>query len=54
MISVPIVTINRTDTLIRNNLTIGMTATPSNITMFSPDGTKFKCGVNDGGTFSCS
>ncbi len=36
------------------NLNIGDGATQQNITMTSPDGTDFNCGVSNGGTFSCS
>ena len=35
------------------NLIIGTSASPKNITMFSPDGTSFSCGVANDGTWGC-
>ncbi len=46
--------INRTGTEINQTLIIGTSASPQNITMFSPDGTRYSCGVLNGGTFACS
>lgn len=36
------------------NLIVGTSASPQNITMYSPDGTSFSCGVLNSGTFACS
>jgi len=36
------------------NVTIGDGITNTNFTMFSPDGTVFRCGPNNAGTFECS
>ena len=35
-------------------LIVGSSSNPINITMFSPDGNEWSCGVNNGGTFSCN
>lgn len=45
--------INRTSTFIFNDLTLGNSTNPLNITMFSPDGTAYNCGVGNGGTWGC-
>ena len=37
-----------------SNLTIGTSATPANITMYSPDGTEWSCGVSNDGSWECS
>ena len=36
-----------------SNLIIGTPAVPQNITMYSPDGTAFSCGVNNAGEWGC-
>lgn len=35
-------------------VTIGSATTPTNITMYSPDGTEWNCGVNNTGGFNCN
>ena len=37
-----------------NRLHIGNQDNPTNLTMYSPDGSDWNCGVNNAGTFSCS
>jgi hypothetical protein len=44
-----LIAVNGTGTLI-----IGTSANPKNITMYSPDGTSWSCGVNNGGSFTCN
>lgn len=39
---------------INGKLTMGTGASQINLTMTSPDGTEYNCGVANGGTFSCS
>lgn len=36
------------------NLSLGSGTASQNITLFSPDGTRYSCGVQDGGAFKCS
>jgi len=36
------------------NHSFGSTTDPTNITMYSPGGTQWRCGVDDGGAFNCS
>ncbi len=35
-------------------IVIGTSASPKNLTMFSPDGTSFSCGVLNDGSLVCS
>ncbi len=39
---------------ITGNLTVGTKLNPTNLTMYSPNGTIWGCGVDNTGTFSCS
>ncbi|MBU2053234.1 MAG: hypothetical protein KJ721_03250, partial [Nanoarchaeota archaeon] len=39
---------------ITSNLIVGNSSGQSNITLYSPDGAAWTCGVNDAGAFSCS
>ena len=39
---------------VEKNISLGTSTVSSNITMFSPDGTEFTCGVNNSGSFLCS
>ena len=41
-------------TAIGGNFSLGSTSDPTNMTLFSPDGTLFRCGVSDAGVFVCS
>lgn len=50
----PLVTINRSDTMISNNLTIGTNTAPGNISMYSSNGALWNCGPDDSGAWSCS
>ncbi len=38
---------------VAGNVTIGTSTIPTNITMYSPDGTEYSCGIADGGAWSC-
>jgi hypothetical protein len=42
------------DTFIGGELTVGSGSAQKNITLFSPDGTAWTCGVSDAGSFDCS
>ena len=46
--------INRTSVEVNGSIIIGSSSSSENITMFSPDGTSYSCGVNNGGTFTCN
>ena len=39
---------------VNGTMTIGSSSFPRNLTMFSPDGTKFSCGVLNSGVWACS
>ncbi len=42
------------ENLYANTIIIGSSSSPQNITMFSPDGTSFTCGVTNVGSFICT
>ena len=46
--------VNRTGTEINGTLILGTSNFPVNLTMFSPDGTAYSCGVLNGGAWACS
>ena len=46
--------LNVTGTATITNVTVGDGISQHNITMTSPDGTEYSCGVADGGAFTCS
>lgn len=45
---------SRNHTIIVDPLVVGDGSSQVNITLTSPDGTEWNCGVNDAGTFSCN